>query len=154
MPWEEDLPDEPDDMVDLLRSLVQFDPAERPNAADALRHSWLAPLHDEDDLESTPPRCEFPFEACDLNLDHFLLAGLDAVRAAHADYPTRIPEMLRFGIMHNRSVALKAEEAEEAARWDDGTSADGAGGAAPACAPAEGRGTAEPEPESGPAAGD
>ena len=26
--------------------------------------------------------CPFPFEACQLNLDHFLLASLDAVRDA------------------------------------------------------------------------
>lgn len=63
-------------------------------------------------------RCAFPFERCQLQLDHLLLASLDAVRAADPTYPVRVPEMLRFGIMHNRSVAIGKEESVEDALAD------------------------------------
>ena len=64
-------------------------------------------------VEHMPP-CVFPFEACaELNLDHFLLAGLDAVRAAWPDYPLRVPELQRFGIMHSRSVSKYAAGSDQ-----------------------------------------
>ena len=71
--------------------------------ADALQHPWFAKLHTEADL-APPPPCPFNFELCELNLDHYLLAGLDAVRAFHPEYPLKISEMLRFGIMHDRGA--------------------------------------------------
>ena len=37
-----------------------------------------------------PPPCPFNFELGELNLDHYLLAGLDAVRAFHPDYPLKV----------------------------------------------------------------
>lgn len=88
--------------------------------ADALQHPWFAKLHTEADL-APPPPCPFNFELCELNLDHYLLAGLDAVRAFHPEYPLKISEMLRFGIMHDRG-------ADEVHRT---RGAGGAGGAAP-----------------------
>ena len=65
-------------------------------------------------------RVAFDYEEVDLNLDHFLLAGLDAVRAFHADYPVRVPELLRFGIMHNRSVHPHGhiEDEDEPPEWN------------------------------------
>lgn len=42
---------------------------------------------------------DFVFESCDLNLDHFLLASLDALSDTHPDFPCEIPQLLRFGIM-------------------------------------------------------
>ena len=113
-------------LVDLLTRLLKFHPADRADALAALRHEWLAELHEESDLEGVVP-CDFAYESCDLHLDHFLLASLDAVHAAHPTYPVHVPEMVRFGIMHNRSVTLSSDDGGEAAEgnklleWEDST---------------------------------
>ena len=108
MPWQlewdelEALSDASDSAVSLLNSLLRFSPLDRPTAAEALRHEWLRPLHTAADLcGGELPACPFPFEDCELNLDHFLLAALDAVHDTEADYPLRLPEMLRVAIMHD-----------------------------------------------------
>ena len=49
----------------------------------------FAALHTDEDLVPPPP-CPFNFELGELNLDHYLLAGLDAVRAFHPDYPLKV----------------------------------------------------------------
>lgn len=101
--WGEVFPDASEQALDLLSQLLVFDPARRLSVRDALKHPWLASLHTEADFVAPPP-CPFNFELCDLTLDHYLLAGLDAVRAFHPDYPLKVSEMLRFGIMHNRTA--------------------------------------------------
>ena len=106
-PWAERYPEAPSGAIALLASLLVFDPARRPHAASALRAPWLQSLHQESDLEDDPtrPRCEFPFEGCaELNLDHFLLAGLDEVHHSWPEYPLQVGALQRFGIMHSRSV--------------------------------------------------
>lgn len=40
-------PDSNKQAVDLMEKLLQFDPRKRPTAEEALRHPWLASLHDE-----------------------------------------------------------------------------------------------------------
>lgn len=113
--WADALPEASDHVLALLVHLLRFRPDARPDAAGALRHPWLASLHDDDDLldDVRRPRCDFPFERCQLQLDHLLLAGLDAVRATHPAYAVRVPEMLRFGIMHNRSVGVHHGAADD-----------------------------------------
>ena len=132
--WSERYPSAPAAMLSLLADLLSFDPCRRPHAAAALRHAWLEELHDEEDLrepncgEGPPLRCEFPFEECNVNLDHFLLAGLEAAREAHPDYPLEVPEMARFGVEHGRAEAVlrmagTGGDADGAARgfheWED-----------------------------------
>ena len=101
--WAEVFPDASELALDLLSKLLVFNPAHRLSVRDALQHPWFSKLHTEADLVPPPP-CPFNFELCELNLDHYLLAGLDAVRAFHPDYPLKISEMLRFGIMHDRGA--------------------------------------------------
>ena len=114
--WADELPEASAGALSLLRRLLCFRPTARPDVRAALRHEWLVGLHEESDLEPVTERCIFPYEECDdLNLDHFLLAGLDAVREANPTYPLRVPELVRFGIMHHRSVrgAVRRDGLEE-----------------------------------------
>ena len=104
--WEARYPEAPRGALSLLERLLRFHPSERPHAAAALRHPWLETLHDDDDLDEKLPLCPFPFEECDVNLDHFLLASLDAARETNPDYPLEVPEMLRFGVEHGRTVEI------------------------------------------------
>ena len=111
-PWSERYPEAPSGALALVESLLTFNPARRPHAATALRAEWLASLHHEVDLEEDTkrPRCEFPFEGCaELNLDHFLLAGLDEVHHSWPEYPLKVSALHRFGIMHARSVGEIAD---------------------------------------------
>jgi mitogen-activated protein kinase 1/3 len=104
-PWQERLPGCPEPALHLLDCLVRFDPCERAPLESALRHEWLLPLATSDD--TTPlPTCHFDFEGMLPNLDHFYLAALDAAAETNADvgYSFRLPEMLRFGILHDRTV--------------------------------------------------
>jgi len=101
---EGDLSEASDASRDLLMGLLCFDPRRRLSAARALQHPWLERLHDEQDTEALPPPVDFKFEGCEINLDHFLLCGLDAVLETDPEYPVSIPQMLRFGIMQNVSV--------------------------------------------------
>ena len=122
-PWSEMYPDAPDGALEMIGELLHFDPSKRPHAAAALRHPWLKDLHVESDLEGHVPQCAFPCDACaELNLDHFLLAGLDAVCTAYPEYPVRVTELHRFGIMHGRSVgSIAADEGKDLERvltWD------------------------------------
>ena len=116
-PWDARYPEAPRGALSLLERLLRFHPSERLHAAAALRHPWLEGLHDESDLQEARELsvCNFPFEACDVNLDHFLLAALDAARETNPDYPLEVPEMLRFGVEHGRSVDLGGAEVEAAA---------------------------------------
>ena len=63
------------------------------------------PLATPADLEPLPP-CPFDFEGLPPNLDYFYLAALDAAAETNADagYTFRLPELLRFGILHDRTV--------------------------------------------------
>ena len=125
-PLAERFPDAPAAALDLAADLLRFDATERPTAAAALGAGWLAKYASPDDgaaaaaAAAAAARVAFDYEEVDLNLDHFLLAGLDAVRAFHADYPVRVPELLRFGIMHNRSVHPHGhiEDEDEPPEWN------------------------------------
>merc|ERR1719453_2577408 len=70
------------------------------------------------------PPCPFDFEqrGSPLNIDMFFLAGLDAVRETNPDYDFAIPEMLRFGILHDRTVypVPLAETSSESSLVSDG----------------------------------
>lgn len=55
--------------VDLLEKLLQFDPKKRPSAEEALRHPWLASLHDEADEPTAEEHFEFEFEEEDLTVE-------------------------------------------------------------------------------------
>ena len=123
--WSDMYSDATTESLSLIESLLQFEPSKRPHAAAALRHPWLSKLHDERDLEEKIPQCPFPFDSCaELSLDHFLLAGLDAVRTSHPEYPLKVAPMQRFGIMHGKSISKVAEGGEEATAlaaltWDE-----------------------------------
>jgi len=110
--WSGRYPSASSESIDLLGMLLAFDPAKRLTAASALRHEWL---HDHacDDNWATLPRCPFDFEGQTLNVDLLLLAGLDAIHDVEPDYPLRLPEMLRFGIMHDRTMYPASEPEEE-----------------------------------------
>ena len=71
--------------------MLAFSPLGRPTAAEALQHAWLQPQHTPADLRTDLPPCPFPFEGRELNLDHFLVASLDAVRAADPAYAPTAP---------------------------------------------------------------
>ena len=116
-PWADVYPDASGAALNLLSKLLVFDPARRLTLPEALCHPWFASLHTAADLVPQPA-CPFNFELCDLNLDHFLLGGLDAVRAFNPDYPLRVSELQRFGVMHNRSVSDAATAAAAADRVD------------------------------------
>lgn len=104
-PWGARLPGSPAPALDLLDCLLRFDPHERTPLQEALRHEWLLPLATTDDTMPLPT-CHFDFEGMLPNLDHFYLAALDAATETNADvgYSFRLPEMLRFGILHDRTV--------------------------------------------------
>ena len=116
--WADTLPDASAGALALLSRLLRWDPAERPAASAALGDEWLAPHHSPADLAdaAASPRVKFDFEGVTPNLDHFLLAALDAVRDERPDYPLKLSGMLRFGIMHDRTVPdvrAGAESTEE-----------------------------------------
>jgi len=75
-------------------------------------------------VRAPPPPCPFDFEqrGSPLNIDMFFLAGLDAVRETNPAYPFSLPEMLRFGILHDRTVypAPLAETSSESSLLSDG----------------------------------
>ena len=58
--WAERYPDAPAPALELLGSLLRFDAASRPHAAAALRHPWLAELHEESDLAEVPDHSPEP----------------------------------------------------------------------------------------------
>mgnify|MGYP003683948629 CR=1 FL=1 len=104
-PWSTRLPGCTILPLDLLDRLLRFDPDERILLDDAMRHTWLLPLITRDDTRPLPI-CKFDFEGMPPNLDHFFLAALDAAAETNKDvgYSFRLPEMLRFGILHDRTV--------------------------------------------------
>mmetsp|Transcript_8974 Transcript_8974/g.19210 ORF Transcript_8974/g.19210 Transcript_8974/m.19210 type:complete len:374 (+) Transcript_8974:111-1232(+) len=53
--------------IDLMERMLQFDPRKRITVQDALRHPWLAQLHDDNAEPSAPGEFEFDFEEEQLN---------------------------------------------------------------------------------------
>ncbi|KAI9596268.1 mitogen-activated protein kinase spm1 [Syncephalis fuscata] len=51
------------DALDLLESLLQFDPNKRPTVEEALKHPFLATYHDENDEHACPRMFDFSFES-------------------------------------------------------------------------------------------
>ena len=47
MPFAQKFPDADPLAIDLLEKMLQFDPRKRIDVNDALKHPWLAQLHDE-----------------------------------------------------------------------------------------------------------
>jgi hypothetical protein len=78
--------DDPD-AVTLLESILQFDPAARPSAAQALAHPYFASLHDPDVLAGSDadaiPIEEFDFERQRLSIDDIRLLFLDEILKYH-----------------------------------------------------------------------
>lgn len=50
-PLHELFPTASDEALDLLQKLLQFNPANRPSAAEALRHPFVSQFHNEDEGE-------------------------------------------------------------------------------------------------------
>jgi serine/threonine protein kinase len=76
--------------LDLLERILQFDPAARPSAAEALAHPYFASLHDPDVLASTAdaagelvPMSEFDFENRRVSIDDIRLLFLDEILRYH-----------------------------------------------------------------------
>jgi len=53
--------------IDLMERMLEFDPRKRINVEDALKHPWLAQLHDEAAEPSAPAPFEFDFEDAQLD---------------------------------------------------------------------------------------
>lgn len=76
--------------LDLLESILQFDPVARPSAAEALAHPYFASLHDPDVLagaagvaEDLVPMSEFDFESRGLSIDDIRLLFIDEILKYH-----------------------------------------------------------------------
>lgn len=54
MPWSEKFPDADAQALDLLDKMLQFHPGKRIDVAAALKHPWLAQLHDETQEPAAP----------------------------------------------------------------------------------------------------
>jgi len=61
--FEQLFPSASPELIDLLSQLLQFDPAKRPTAAEALLHPYLAAYHDAPEEELPQPEIEMNFEA-------------------------------------------------------------------------------------------
>jgi len=53
--------------IDLMEKMLEFDPRKRITVTQALKHPWLAQLHDEGAEPSAPHEFEFEFEEAQLN---------------------------------------------------------------------------------------
>lgn len=54
VPWSEKFPDADPQALDLMDKMLQFHPGKRIDVATALKHPWLAQLHDETQEPSAP----------------------------------------------------------------------------------------------------
>lgn len=54
MPWSEKFPDADPQALDLMDKMLQFHPGKRIDVATALKHPWLAQLHDETQEPAAP----------------------------------------------------------------------------------------------------
>ena len=69
----EQFPDANPDAIDMLRGLLQFDPAKRLSIDDCLRHPYMATLHcpTDEPVGDPIPREEFRFEHLTLTTDEY-----------------------------------------------------------------------------------
>ncbi len=54
VPWSEKFPDADPQALDLMDKMLQFHPGKRIDVAAALKHPWLAQLHDETQEPAAP----------------------------------------------------------------------------------------------------
>jgi serine/threonine protein kinase len=54
VPWSEKFPDADPQALDLMDKMLQFHPGKRIDVATALKHPWLAQLHDETQEPAAP----------------------------------------------------------------------------------------------------
>merc|ERR1712070_1049005 len=59
--------DASDESLDLLERMLAFDPERRISVEDALKHPYMAPLHNEDDEPVAEEKFSFDFEQCELD---------------------------------------------------------------------------------------
>jgi len=50
------------DSIDLMNSMLQYDPSKRPSAADALQSKWIEAQHDPENEPDAPGKIDFDFE--------------------------------------------------------------------------------------------
>lgn len=62
MPFKKRFPEADPLAIDLMEKMLQFDPRKRIDVVQALKHPWLAQLHDEAAEPSAPGPFEFDFE--------------------------------------------------------------------------------------------
>jgi len=60
--------------IDLMEKMLEFDPRKRINVEDALKHPWLAQLHDEAAEPSAPGVCVWGEGVCVCGRGVFLCA--------------------------------------------------------------------------------
>jgi hypothetical protein len=83
VPWSEKFPDADPLALDLMDKMLQFHPGKRIDVAAALKHPWLAQLHDEATEPAAP--CE---AACVATREHWHVPQrARCVVAAHALAP-------------------------------------------------------------------
>jgi serine/threonine protein kinase len=58
VPWSEKFPDADPLALDLMDKMLQFHPGKRIDVATALKHPWLAQLHDETQEPAAPGECK------------------------------------------------------------------------------------------------
>eukprot|EP00879_Flechtneria_rotunda_P007694 GHRR01008067.1.p1 GENE.GHRR01008067.1~~GHRR01008067.1.p1 ORF type:complete len:379 (+),score=122.05 GHRR01008067.1:170-1306(+) len=66
VPWNKKFPEADLMALDLLDKMLQFDPRKRIDVQAALKHPWLAQLHDDSAEPSAPAAFEFDFEETQL----------------------------------------------------------------------------------------
>jgi serine/threonine protein kinase len=116
--------------VSLLGTILEFDPARRPSAAEALAHPYFDSLHDPDTLEQDSdavPMDEFDFERRALSIDEIRMLLLDEILLYHPDkrdillstsnYATESVPTGNYTASNGLAPGLHYEATDQAARF-------------------------------------